>query len=53
MKKDAEELKRQCGCEFYSAIKNESADYVYYNIPEDLSTLLPVLEFAYNKHTGN
>ena len=53
MKKDAEELKRQCGCEFYSVSKNKSADYIYYYIPDDISELRPVLEFAYNKHSGS
>ena len=52
MKKDAEELKRQCGCEFYSVSKNKSADYIYYHIPDDITELRPVLEFAYNKHSG-
>ncbi|MDE0017023.1 MAG: hypothetical protein OXU51_12595 [Candidatus Poribacteria bacterium] len=53
MKKDAEELKRQCRCEFYSVSKNQFADYIYYHIPDDITELLPVLEFAYKKHTGN
>ena len=53
MKKDAEELKRQCRCEFYSASKNKVADYIYYQIPDDITELLPVLECAYKKHTGN
>jgi hypothetical protein len=53
MKKDAEELKRQCGCEFYSVSKNKSADYIYYHIPDDITELRPVLEFAYNKHSGS
>lgn len=53
MKKDAEELKRQCGCEFYSVSKNKYADYIYYNIPDDITELRPVLEFAYNKHSGS
>ena len=52
MKKDAEELKRQCRCEFYSVSKNKSADYIYYYIRDDITELLPVLEFAYKKHTG-
>ena len=53
MKKDAEELKRQYRCEFYSVNKNKSADYIYYHIPDDITELRPVLEFAYKKHTGN
>ncbi|RKU23797.1 hypothetical protein C6499_17870 [Candidatus Poribacteria bacterium] len=53
MKKDAEELKRQCRCEFYFVTKNAFADYIYYQIPDDITELLPVLEFTYKKHTGN
>lgn len=53
MNKDAEELKRQYRCEFYSVSKDKSADYVYYNIPENILELFSVLEFAYKKHTGN
>ena len=53
IKKDAEELKRQCRCEFYSVSKDKSADYIYYAIPDDITELLPVLKFAYNKHSGN
>ena len=53
MKKDAEDLKRQCGCDFYSVSKNKSADYVYYHIRDDITELLPVLEFAYKKHSGS
>ena len=53
MKKDAEELKRQYRCEFYSVNKNKSTDYIYYHIPDDITELFPVLEFAYKKHTGN
>ena len=53
MKRDAEELKRQCGCEFYEVSKNQYADYVYYYVPDDIIELRPVLEFAYKKHSGN
>ena len=53
MKRDAEELKRQCGCEFYEVSKNEYADYTYYYVPDDITELRPVLEFAYKKHSGN
>ena len=53
MKRDAEELKRQCGCEFYEVSKNEYADYTYYYVPDDITELRPVLEFAYRKHSGN
>ena len=26
---------------------------IYYNIPENVAELLPALEFAYKKHSGN
>ena len=52
MKKDAEELKRQCGCEFYSVSKNKYADYIYYRVPDDITEIKPVLAFAYKKHSG-
>ena len=53
-KKEAEQLElKHDGCKFYGVEKGKSADYVYYNIPENISELLPVLEFAYKKHTGN
>lgn len=41
------------GCEFCAISEGQKVDYVYYDIPEDMSQLLPVLEFAYKKHTGN
>ena len=53
MKRDAEELKRQCGCEFYSVRKDKSADYISYHIRDDITELRPVLEFAYKKHSGS
>ena len=53
IKRDAEELKRQYGCEFYSVSKNQYADYIYYYVPDDITKLRPVLEFAYKKHSGN
>ena len=40
-------------CEFCGVDYGKSVDYVYYDIPENMSELLPVLEFAYKKHTGN
>lgn len=40
-------------CKYYGVMESKSADYIFYNIPEDMSTLFPVLEFAYKKHTGN
>jgi hypothetical protein len=46
---EARQLERQHGCEFWGISKN----HVYYDIPENISELLPVLEFAYKKHTGN
>ncbi len=50
---EAEALEREHdGCEFCGISKDKSADYVYYDIPENISELLPVLEFAYNKHRG-
>lgn len=52
MKRDAEELKHQYRCEFSSVIKDKSADYIYYHIPDDITELRPVLEFAYKKHIG-
>ncbi len=53
-KEEAEQLEREHdGCEFYGVSKGQKVDYIYYDIPEDMSSLLPVLEFAYKKHTGN
>lgn len=46
---EARQLERQHGCEFWGI----SGNHVYYDIPEDISELLPVLEFAYNKHRRN
>ena len=40
-------------CEFCGVDYDKSVDWVYYNIPENMLELLPVLEFAYKKHTGN
>ncbi len=51
---DAEQLElKHDECKFCGVAKGKSVDYVYYDIPEDMSILLPVLEFAYKKHTGN
>ncbi len=47
--KEARQLERQYRCKFWCIDR----DWIYYNIPENLSELLPVLEFAYNKHRGN
>lgn len=53
-KAEAEQLEREHdGCEFYAVSEGKKVDYIYYDIPEDMSTLLPVLKFAYKKHTGN
>ena len=50
---EAEQLElKHDGCKFCSVEKGKSVDYVYYDIPEKMSELLPVLEFAYKKHTG-
>ena len=58
MEEEAKQLEREYGCEFCaisrdSAISRNKTDLVYYHIPENMSELLPVLEFAYKKHTGN
>lgn len=45
----ARQLERQHGCEFWGI----DGHLVFYDIPENISELLPVLEFAYNKHLGN
>ena len=53
-KEEAKQLEREYnGCEYNGVDEEQSADWVYYNIPENMSSLLPVLEFAYNKHRGN
>lgn len=46
---EARQLERQYGCEFWGI----DGYLVYYDIPENMWELLPVLEFAYNKHLGN
>ena len=51
---EAEQLElKHDGCKFCGVEKGKSVDYVYYDIPENISELLPVLKFAYKKHTGN
>ena len=50
---EAKQLERQYGCEFCAVSSSIPVDYVYYDIPEDMPKLLPVLEFAYKKHSGN
>ena len=56
-KEEAEQLERQNvnldGCKFYGVQKDKLVDYVYYDIPENMLDLLPVLECAYNKHRGS
>ena len=47
-KEEAEHLEREHGCNFFAVSK-----VIHYNIPENVSELLPVLEFAYRKHSGN
>ena len=53
MEEEAEQLERQYGCKFCAISEDSPLDFIYYYIPEDMSKLLPVLEFAYNKHRGN
>ncbi|RKU11816.1 hypothetical protein C6503_18360 [Candidatus Poribacteria bacterium] len=51
---EAKQLEREHdGCEFYAVGEGQKVDFIYYDIPEDMSILFPVLEFAYKKHTGN
>ena len=38
-------------CKFCGVANGKLVDYIYYDTPEDMSILFPVLEFAYNKHT--
>ncbi|MCY3723089.1 MAG: hypothetical protein OXG97_12785 [Candidatus Poribacteria bacterium] len=45
---EAKQLERQHGCEFWGITERN----IYYNIPDDITELRPVLEFAYNKHRG-
>ena len=47
-KEKAEHLEREHGCNFFAVSK-----VIHYNISENVSELLPVLEFAYKKHSGN
>ncbi len=49
MKEEAEKLERQYGCEFCPVDKPE-VDYIDYDIPDNITILRPVLEFAYKKH---
>ena len=48
---EARQLERQDGCKFLCMDSDRS--YVYYDIPDDVRDLLPVLKFAYHKHRGS
>ncbi len=50
---EAEQLRRQYGCEFCRISKHGPVHFVYYRVAKTISELLPVLEFAYNKHRRN
>ena len=56
-KEEAERLERQNvdldGCKFCGVGKDKTVDFVYYDIPENMSDLFRVLEFAYKKHRGS
>ena len=45
---EARQLERQYGCKFSYIERHQ----IYYDMPDDMRNLLPVLEFAYNKHRG-
>ena len=47
-KEEAEQLENRYGCNFFGIDRR----LVYYDIPDNLTELLPVLEFAYKKHRG-
>ena len=49
MEEEAKQLEHEYRCKFCAV----SDKFVYYHIPENMSELLPVLEFTYNKHRGN
>lgn len=46
---EARQLEHQYGCKFSYIDRN----WIYYDMPHDVRDLLPVLEFAYNKHRGS
>ena len=48
-KEEAGQLECEHGCNFFAVDRY----LIYYNIPENVSELLPVLEFSYKKHSGN
>ena len=47
---EARQLEHQYGCKFLCMGSDRT--YIYYDMPDDVRDLLPVLEFAYNKHRG-
>ena len=47
---EARQLERQYGCKFLCMDSDRT--YIYYDMPDDVKDLLPVLEFAYHKHRG-
>lgn len=53
MEEEAEQLRHRHGCEFCRIHKYKTVDFVYYDIPDDIMDLFPVLEFAYKKHSGS
>ena len=46
---EARQLERQYGCKFSYIERHQ----IYYDMPDDVRDLLPVLEFAYHKHRGS
>jgi hypothetical protein len=53
MEEEAMQLEREHdGCEFCAVSKDKPVDFIYYYIRENILDLLPVLEFAYNKHSA-
>ena len=44
----ARQLERQYGCKFFCITERR----IYYDMPDDVRDLLPVLEFAYHEHRG-
>ena len=46
---EARQLERQYGCKFSCIDRRQ----IYYDMPDDVRDLLPVLEFAYKKHRGS
>ena len=48
---EARQLEDQYGCQFLCMDSDRS--YIYYDVPDDVRDLLPVLKFAYHKHRGS